>query len=105
MDDGRSDREQMKELGLTLAPAEDVQGAGDKGAAITEVDPTSEAAEKGLSVGDVILEVGDGSVSTPDDVAEGIREARKAGRKAVLLQVQTKQQTRFVALSLDKNDN
>lgn len=103
--DDRSDREQMKQLGLTLAPAEEVQGAGDKGAAITEVDPSSEAAEKGLSVGDVILEVGEDSVSSPDDVAEGIREARKAGRKAVLLQVQTKQQTRFVALSLDKNDN
>jgi serine protease Do len=103
--DDRSGREQMKQLGLTLAPAEEVQGAGDKGAAITEVDPTSEAAEKGLSVGDVILEVGDDSVNSPDDVAEGIRDARNAGRKAVLLQVQTKQQTRFVALSLDKNDN
>ncbi|MGF1619607.1 MAG: Do family serine endopeptidase [Rhodomicrobiaceae bacterium] len=103
--DDRSDREQVKQLGLTLAPAEEVQGAGDKGAAITDVDPSSEAAEKGLSVGDVILEVGEDSVNSPDDVAEGIREARNAGRKAVLLQVQTKQQTRFVALSLDKNDN
>jgi len=104
-DNLRSDREQMKDLGLTLAPADDVDGAGDTGVAITEVDPASEAAEKGLQVGDVILEVGEGSVRSPSDVVEGIRSARDAGRKAVLLQVRSNQQTRFVALSLDRPEN
>jgi serine protease Do len=101
-DDGRSEREQMKDLGLTLAPASDVQGAGEKGVAVTEVDPTSEAAEKGLKAGDVIIEVGGEKVTSANDVVVGIREARRKGRKAVLLQVSANRQTRFVALSLGK---
>ncbi len=100
-----SDHETMKELGLSLTPASEVEGAGEFGVAITDVDPISEAAEKGLNAGDVIVEVGGKSVSTPSEVARGIREASEKGRKAVLLQVQSNRQTRFVALSLDeKND-
>jgi len=101
----KSDREQMKDLGLTLAPASEVEGAGEEGVAVTDVDPTSEASEKGLKAGDVILEVGGKAVSGPNDVADGVREATRKGRKAVLLQVQSNRQTRFVALSLVKNDN
>jgi serine protease Do len=100
-----TDHETMKELGLTLSPAAEVDGAGDEGVAITNVDPISEAAEKGLSAGNIIIEVGGKSVSTPGEVAQGIREATQKGRKAVLLQVRSSRQTRFVALSLDKKDN
>ncbi|HKJ60464.1 MAG TPA: PDZ domain-containing protein, partial [Hyphomicrobiales bacterium] len=81
------------------------EGAGEGGVAITDVDPISEAAEKGLSAGNVIIEVGGKSVSTPGEVAQGIREATQKGRKAVLLQVRTNRQTLFVALSLDNKDN
>ncbi len=95
-----ADTQPMKELGLTLAPAKDVQGAGDEGVAITEVDPRSEAADKGLSSGDVILDVGGKAVSHPGDVSDGIREAKAKGRKAILMQVRSKRQTRYVALSL-----
>jgi serine protease Do len=95
----------MKELGLSLAPASEIEGAGEAGVAITGVDPVSEAAEKGLNTGDVIIEVGGQKVSTPGEVASGIREAGEKGRKAVLLQVQSNRETRFVALSLDVKDN
>ncbi len=101
---GRSDHEQMKDLGLTLAPASEVEGAGEEGVAVTDVDPSSEAADKGLKPGDVILEVGGKGVKSPTDVADGVRDASKKGRKAVLLQVQANRQTRFVALSLEKSD-
>jgi serine protease Do len=97
--------ETMKELGLSLAPASEIEGAGESGVAITGVDPVSEAAEKGLNTGDVIVEVGGVKVSTPGEVASGIREAGEKGRKAVLLQVQSNRETRFVALSLDVKDN
>ncbi len=98
-----SDSETMKELGLTLAPASEVEGAGEGGVAITDVDPVSEAAEKGLSSGDVITEVGGREVAMPSDVAEGIRDASRRGRKAVLLQIRSGgNQTRFVALSLER---
>ena len=102
--DGRSDRDQMEDLGLTLAPAADVDGAGESGVAVTDVDSRSEAAEKGLKAGDVIIEVGGKSVAAPSDVADGIREATRKGRKAVLLQVRSDRQTRFVALSLNERN-
>lgn len=91
----------MRELGLTLAPSKDVQGAGEDGAIITGVDPRSEAADKGLKSGDVILDVGGKAVRRLEDVVEGIRDAKAKGRKAVLLQVHSQRQTRYVALSLD----
>jgi serine protease Do len=103
--DGRPDRDEMKELGLTLAPAAELEGAGEGGVAVTNVDPTSEAAEKGLKPGDVIIEVGGKSVSAPDEVVEGVREAARKGRKAVLFQIRSDRQTRFVALSLNERDD
>jgi len=96
---GKAD--EMKELGLTLSPAGELQGAGDEGVAITEVDPRSEASEKGLKAGDVILEVGGKTVTRPSQVVDGIREAKEKGRKAVLMQVKSSRQSRFIALSLE----
>ena len=46
------------QLGLRLAPASEVDGAGQRGVAIVGVDPNGAAAEKGLATGDVILDVG-----------------------------------------------
>jgi serine protease Do len=99
--------EQMKDLGLSLAPAAKFPGAGEEGVVITEVDPQSDAADKGLKPGDVILEVAGVSVSNPSDVAAGVKKAMD-GAKAekdtvkVLMQVKTGDQTRFIALSLKK---
>ena len=44
----------------------------------------SDAAQKGIKSGDIILEVGGLTVKSPDDVANGVKEASKLGRKAVL---------------------
>ena len=57
--------EQMKDLGLSLAPATKFPGAGEEGVVITEVDPESDAADKGLKPGDVILQVAGLTVSEP----------------------------------------
>src|SRR5450631_2142286 len=50
-------------LGLTVAPASSVAGAGKTGDVITGVDPKSDAAERGFKEGDVILEVAGKSVA------------------------------------------
>src|SRR5712675_162069 len=44
-------------LGLTVAPASSVAGAGKNGVVVTDVDPKSAAADRGFKEGDVILEV------------------------------------------------
>ena len=102
---GADEHEQMKEMGLTLAPAAEVDGAGEEGVAVTNVDQSSEAAEKGLKAGDVILEVGGKPVATPAAVSEGVRDAKAKGRKAVLMQIRSDRQTRFIALSLNGKDS
>jgi serine protease Do len=56
-------------LGLSVAPAAEVAGAGSKGVVVTNVDPDGPAAEHGFQSGDVILTVGlnrDGSVYSID---------------------------------------
>ena len=51
-------------LGLTLAPAGDVDGPGSKGVAVMAVDPNGPAAERGFQIGDRILDVAGKEVST-----------------------------------------
>ncbi|MCB1504705.1 MAG: Do family serine endopeptidase [Hyphomicrobiaceae bacterium] len=90
----------LDQLGLKLAPS-GADGVKD-GVAIAEVDPASDAAQKGLKAGDVILEVQGEVVKSVDDVVAGVKKARDLGRRAVLLHVRTGEQKRFVALQLKK---
>jgi serine protease Do len=86
-------------LGLTLAPAGDVAGAGNKGVAVVGVDPDGPAAAHGLQTGDVILDVGGKAVSNPRDVQGALREARASGRHDVLMRVKTADAaTHFIAV-------
>ena len=86
---------ELDQLGLSLAP-----GKVKEGVAIAEVTGSSDAAEKGLKSGDVIIEVGGQAVNSPDDVVAGIKKAKDLGRKAVLLRVKSGDQNRFVAVQL-----
>jgi serine protease Do len=89
----------LSSFGLTLAPAASVDGAGRNGVVITDIDPDGAAAEKGLRQGDVILEAAGHPVARPADVSKALSDAKKAGRKAVLLRVKTGDNTHFVALA------
>ncbi len=88
----------LAKLGLTLAPAKKVAGAGSDGVVVTGVDSSGVAADHGFSTGDVILEVAGKSVSTPADVRHAIAGARTTGKHAVLVRVKKGGNTRFVAL-------
>ncbi len=90
----------VPKLGLTLAPANSVAGAGKDGVVVTEVDPKSAAAERGFKEGDVILEVAGKEVSTPTDVRDALASARSDKKNSVLMRVRSGDQSRFVALPL-----
>jgi len=90
----------VPKLGLTLAPANKVSGSGGSGVVVTAVADGGVAADHGLQVGDVILEVAGKSVSTPADVRKGLSDARSAGKRTVLFRVKSNDGTKFVALPL-----
>jgi serine protease Do len=85
-------------LGLSLAPAANVAGAGGTGVVVTQVDPDGPAAERGFRTGDVILDVGGKTVSTPADVRNALQEAHRQGKHTILMRVKSGDQTKFVAL-------
>ncbi|ABS64070.1 protease Do [Parvibaculum lavamentivorans DS-1] len=73
---------------------------GVPGVLITDVDPLSAAAEKGIRPGEVIVEVAQRSVSSPAEVEEIVLSEEKAGRNTVLLRLSLGGEIRFVALRL-----
>ena len=87
-------------LGLTLAPAARVAGAGAEGVVVTGVESGGVAADHGFSTGDVIIEIAGKSVSTPADVRDVVASARTEGKRSVLIRVKKGDNTRFVALPL-----
>jgi serine protease Do len=91
----------LKQLGLTLMPAR--SGGSTEGVAIAEVDPNSDAAKKGLKSGDVILEAGGKSVSSPADVLEALKKMKELGRTAVLLHIKTGDQKRLIPVQINKS--
>ena len=92
----------LKQLGLTLMPARS-GGSSEEGVAIAEVDPNSDAAKKGLKSGDVILEAGGKSVSSPADVLEALKKMKELGRTAVLLHIKTGDQKRLIPVQINKS--
>jgi serine protease Do len=92
----------VPKLGLTLAPANSVAGAGKDGVVVTEVDPKSAAAERGFKEGDVILEVAGKIVANVGDVREAINAARTDNKNSVLMRVKSGGSSRFVAIPLAK---
>ncbi len=80
----------MDTLGLKVEPAED--GAGVR---VVEVAPNSPAAERGISVGDVILEVAGSEINSPADIDKALAADNN---KRVLVLVKQGDNQRFVAL-------
>jgi serine protease Do len=89
-------------LGLTLAPAGSVAGAGADGVVVTRVDPDGAAAGQGVKTGDVILDIAGKAVTSPNDVSTALATAQKDGKKSVLLRVKSGEATRFLALPVGR---
>jgi serine protease Do len=73
-----------------------------KGVVVTKVDPDSAASEKRIAAGDVITEVQQEAVQTPDALVKRIAALEKEGKKSALFLVSSAQgDMRFVALPLE----
>ena len=95
---GQSSSEKaLSSLGLTVAPSEDGEGL-----AITDVDPDSDAAARGLKEGEKITSVNNQQVASAADVEKVLSQAKKDGRSKALFQIQTENGSRFIALDIDQ---
>jgi serine protease Do len=86
------------ELRRDLELAEDV-----KGVVVIDVDDDTPAAQRGIHPGDVISAVGKEPVALPEQIVEKAEQAKKAGRKSILLRIERDGSGQFLAVPLDKN--
>ncbi|GHE05289.1 serine protease [Allgaiera indica] len=99
---------ETKALGMTLSPLtaelRDKMGLTPdmQGIVIVGLDESSEAYAKGLREGDLITEAGQAPVASIADFKNRIDEARRAGRKSLLVLIRRNGEPRFVALSVGK---
>lgn len=89
--------QELSSLGLSVRPAD-----GGKGLAIVDVDPASDAADKGLKSGETITSVNNQEVSSAADVQRVLDQAKKDGRTRALFQVESENGSRFVALPINQ---
>ena len=85
------DRPLRERFGL----ADDVRGL-----VVVDVEDGSDAFLKGMRPGDIITEVGQEAVASPDDMRDRIDAAEQAGRNSILMLVRRDGAPRFVALNL-----
>lgn len=69
---------------------------------MTDVDPDSDAAARGLKSGQKIISVNNQKVASAADVGKVIEQARKDGRTRALFQIEVDGSSRFVALPIDQ---
>ena len=95
-------------LGMTIAELDDPARQRFEisnevsGVVVTEVAPDSAAMEKGIAAGEVITEIAQESVSTPQQVMDRIAALKEQGRKNALLMLASKNgELRFVTVRMD----
>lgn len=74
------------------------------GVAVTDVEDLSEAAEKGLLPGDIIVEMNQSKIAKISDIDEAIIKAEEAGKSSVLFLLNREGNVRFTALKMEKKD-
>ncbi|MDD4556754.1 MAG: Do family serine endopeptidase [Alphaproteobacteria bacterium] len=98
----------IKELGISLAVIDDEKISqyalpkDVKGLVITQVISQSDAANKGLIAGDVIVKIDKKDLFTLEDMKKNISDAKRENNRPILLLVQSKETVNFVALKLRK---
>ena len=92
---GKAKPSRFSELGIIVNPTPD-------GLVVREVKPGSDAAEKGIRQGDIIVSVNGERVTTPRELRENLEAIGKMGRKSALLQVEREQNTVFIPVPVGR---
>jgi len=98
------EEQRVEDLGLTLGSITDELrerfhlDPEAQGVVVTDVDPASNAAERGLRPGDIIVEVDQEDVSSPLDVRDRLERAREEGYRVITLLVLRNGEYQWVAL-------
>ncbi|MDD3799798.1 MAG: Do family serine endopeptidase, partial [Novosphingobium sp.] len=71
------------QIARQLGAPDDTQGV-----VIAGVDPSSDAAAKGLQRGDIVLTANYKAIASPGDLEQAISSAKSSGREAILLRIQ-----------------
>jgi serine protease Do len=75
-----------------------------RGVVITAVNPNSDAADKGIQRGDLIISVDRQDVRTPLQVEQVVNSAQRAGRETVLVLIQRgRDRSRFIGLKIEND--
>lgn len=102
---------ELKDLGMTLSVLSNELrkrfklGDAVEGVIVIDVDPAGPAAEKRIPVGAIIRKIGPNQkiVTTPEQVREKVKEARKAKQSTILVLIESGGAQRFVALSMSQD--
>ena len=79
-----------------------IKDAVKSGVVVTRVDPASNAAEKRIQAGEVIVEISQKPVAKPADVQDALKALKKEGKKSALLLVSSASgEVRFVPVTID----
>ena len=74
---------------------------GVRSVVVVEVPQNSPAANQGLRAGDLLVDVGSMPVATPEELVQRVGDAKKAGRKYVLVRVEREGNYRFITLPIE----
>ena len=98
---------QAKVLGMSLAPLDQQTrqqfniGAGVHGVVVQSVKSASDAGEKGLKKGDVIVRAGDREVASAGDITAAVADWKKSGRTSIPLEVTRGGVSLFVPVKIE----
>jgi serine protease Do len=93
--------EDRPQLGLKLLALGALGGTEERqGVMVVEVEPGGLAAGRGIDPGDLILDVADEAIGTPEDVFRLVNTAKNAGKRSVLMRIKSGDTAKFIALPI-----